>query len=424
MFDTDKWNEIWKALANNKTRSLLTAFGVFWGILMLILMAGAGKGLENGVVGGIAKFAKNSAFFYTDRTGEAYKGFKKGRSWNMEAEDLEYLRNNVPDLEYITAKNFGGGSYKGPNVIRGIKHGRFSIKGDCPDYEKIDPCTILMGRWINETDIRDRRKVCVIGEKVYETLFKASEDPIGQYLKISGVSYQVVGVIKPETSIAFAGGRVEESVSIPFTTMLQTYNMGNRINLLAITAKKGVPVSVLEEKVKDFIKKKHFISPTDVQALHSVNMEEEFEAMGYLFLGIQIVIWIVGGVTLLGGVIGVSNIMLVIIKERTKEIGIQRALGATPRIIISQIMLESVTLTTVAGYIGLSLGVGLLELGNFALERFAGKSEERVFFSNPEITVTMALLALGVLIITGLLAGLIPAKRAIKIKPIDALRDE
>ena len=423
MFDIDRWNEIWNALAKNKIRSLLTAFGVFWGIFMLIVMAGAGKGLENGVVQGVARFATNSAFLWTDRTSEPYKGFKRGRYWNMESEDIQYLKSNVPELEIITPKNFGGRFSSGPNVIRGKKTGAFNVKGDYPDYVLIDPCTVLKGRWINEMDIRDKRKVCVIGEKVFESMFEKDENPIGQYLKISGVYYQVVGLIKPETRINI-NGRTEESVSIPFTTMLQTYNMGNQVHFLAITAKAGVPVSVLEEKVKEMIKKKHSIAPTDLQALNSVNIEKEFKQMSGLFLGIQILTWIVGVGTLLAGVIGVSNIMLVIIKERTKEIGVQRAIGATPRMIITQIMMESVVLTTVAGYLGLSLGVGLLELVNKVMESAGTKPGEEVFFSNPTVSLTVAIAALVVLIVAGLFAGMIPATRAIKIKPIDALREE
>jgi len=423
MFDIDRWNEIWSALAKNKIRSMLTAFGVFWGIFMLIVMAGAGKGLENGIVQGVSRFATNSAFLWTDRTSEPYKGFKRGRNWNMEAEDIQYLINNVPEMEVITPKNFGGRNNTGPNVIRGKKTGAFNIKGDYPDYVKIDPCTVLKGRWINEMDIRDKRKVCVIGEKVFESMFEPKDNPIGQYLKISGVYYQVVGLIKPETRINI-NGRTEESVSIPFTTMLQTYNMGNQVHFLAITAKKGIPVSVLEEKVKGLIKKKHSIAPTDLQALNSVNIEKEFKQMSGLFLGIQILTWIVGVGTLLAGVIGVSNIMLVIIKERTKEIGVQRALGASPAVIIKQIMLESVVLTTTAGYLGLSLGVGLLELVSRALQSQVTKPGEEVFFTNPEVSLTVAVSALVVLIVAGLFAGMIPASRAIQIKPIDALREE
>jgi putative ABC transport system permease protein len=422
MFDLDRWNEIWNALAKNKLRSLLTAFGVFWGIFMLIVMAGASNGLKNGIVEGVAKFATNSAFLWTDRTAEPYKGFKRGRYWNMNSEDLVYLRQNVNEIEYITPKNFGSRRNGGPNTIRGTRTGSYNVKGDYPEYVKIDPYTIVKGRWINEMDIRDRRKVCVIGEKVYESMFDTKEEPLGEYLKISGVYYQVVGIIKPETRINI-NGRAEESIFLPFTTMQQTFNMGNEVHFLAITAKKGVPVSVIEEKVKDIIKKRHSIAPTDVQAINSVNIEKQFKQMSGLFLGINILTWIVGIGTLLAGVIGVSNIMLVIVKERTKEIGVQRALGATPRTIISQIMLESVALTTVAGYIGLSLGVGLLELVNKVLES-QPKDGDNIFFQHPEIDITVALSALTILVIAGLFAGSIPAKRALLIKPIEALREE
>ncbi len=421
MFDIDRWNEIWHALTKNKVRSLLTAFGVFWGIFMLIIMSGASNGLKNGIVEGVAKFATNSAFIWTDRTSEPYKGFTRGRYWLFNSDDLVYLKANVPEMEFLTPKNFGQFGAAN-NVIRGRLSGSYNVKGDYPDYVKIDPYTIVYGRWINEMDIRDRRKVCVIGEKVYETLFEATEDPLGEYLKISGVYYQVVGVIRPETRVNI-NGRAEESVFLPFTTMQQTFNMGDQVHFLAFTAKKGVPVSVVEEKVKTILKKRHSISPTDTQALQSVNIEKQFQQISGLFLGIGILTWIVGIGTLMAGVIGVSNIMLVIVRERTKEIGVQRALGARPSTIISQIMLESVVLTTVAGYIGLSLGVGLLELVNKALEMQA-KGGDEIFFRHPEVNLNIALASLAVLVIAGLFAGSIPAKRALSIKPIEALREE
>ncbi len=421
MFDIDRWNEIWHALTKNKVRSLLTAFGVFWGIFMLIIMSGASNGLKNGIVEGVAKFATNSAFIWTDRTSEPYKGFTRGRYWLFNSDDLVYLKANVPEMEFLTPKNFGQFGAAN-NVIRGRLSGSYNVKGDYPDYVKIDPYTIVYGRWINEMDIRDRRKVCVIGEKVYETLFEANEDPLGEYLKISGVYYQVVGVIRPETRVNI-NGRAEESVFLPFTTMQQTFNMGDQVHFLAFTAKKGIPVSVVEEKVKTILKKRHSISPTDTQALQSVNIEKQFQQISGLFLGIGILTWIVGIGTLMAGVIGVSNIMLVIVRERTKEIGVQRALGARPSTIISQIMLESVVLTTVAGYIGLSLGVGLLELVNKALEMQA-KGGDEIFFRHPEVNLNIALASLAVLVIAGLFAGSIPAKRALSIKPIEALREE
>ena len=388
---------------------------------MLFRSSGAGNGLRNGIVEGVAKFATNSAFIWTDRTSEPYKGFKRGRYWNMNSDDLDYIRTNVPEMEYLTPKNFGRWN-DAANVIRGKVTGSYNIKGDYPEYVKIDPYTILHGRWINEMDIRDKRKVCVIGEKVYETMFKPNEDALGEYLKISGVYYQVVGVIRPETRVNI-NGRAEESIFLPFTTMQQTYNMGNQVHFLAFTAKPGIPVSVVEDKIKSIIKKRHSIAETDEQAVRSVNIEKQFQQMNGLFTGIGILTWIVGIGTLMAGVIGVSNIMLVIVRERTKEIGVQRALGAKPRTIISQIMLESVVLTTVAGYIGLSLGVGLLELVSKVLESKPQGGNE-MFFRNPEVNINIALAALTVLVIAGLFAGSIPAKRALSIKPIEALREE
>lgn len=422
MFDLDRWNEIWHALAKNKIRSLLTAFGVFWGIFMLIVMAGAGNGLRNGIIEGVARFATNSALMWTDRTGEPYKGFKRGRYWNMDSEDIRILKEKVPEIDILTPKNFGSRNNSGPNTVRGTRNGSFNIRGDYPDYLKIDPATIVKGRWINEMDIREKRKVCAIGTKVYESMFEKDEEPLGEYLKIGGVYYQVIGVIKPETRINI-NGRTEESVFIPFTTMLQTYNMGNAVHIIAFTAKPGVPVSVVEDKVKTIIKKRHSIAPTDVQAINSVNIEKQFLQMKGLFMGINILTWIVGIGTLMAGVIGVSNIMLVIVKERTREIGVQRALGARPVTIITQVMLESVTLTTVAGYIGLSLGVGLLELVNKIVEN-QPKTGDEMFFRHPEISISVALAALAVLVVAGLFAGSIPAKRALQIKPIEALREE
>jgi putative ABC transport system permease protein len=422
MFDLDRWNEIWHALTKNKVRSLLTAFGVFWGIFMLIVMAGAGNGLRNGIVEGVGKFATNSAFMWTSRTGEPYKGFKRGRYWNMDSEDLKIIKEKVPEVEILSPKNFGSNSNSGPNTIRGLRNGSFNIKGDYPDYVKIDPVTIVKGRWINDIDIREKRKICAIGTKVYENMYEKDENALGTYLKINGVYFQVIGVIKPETRVNI-NGRTEESVFIPFTTMQQTYNMGNQVHVIALTSVKGVPVSVIEEKVKDIIKKRHAISPTDTQAITSINIEKQFLQMRGLFMGIAILTWIVGIGTLMAGVIGVSNIMLVIVKERTKEIGVQRALGARPITIITQIMLESVALTTVAGYIGLSLGVGLLELINRIMESQSKDSNE-IFFRNPEVSISVAVASLIVLVVAGLFAGSIPAKRALQIKPIEALREE
>lgn len=422
MFDLDLWNEILSALKKNRMRSFMTAFGVFWGIFMLILMSGAGRALENGVLDGVRAFATNSAFFWTERTSVPYEGFQRGRRWEYNNSDIQYIRDNVKEVEYLSPRLFGW-QQNGNNTIRGERSGAFNVYGDFPDYFKIDRWTPVKGRLINEIDIKQERKVCNIGERVVELMFEKDEDPIGQYLKVSGVYFQVVGVIHAETRINIGGGKKEETIIIPFSTMQTAYNYGDKVHFFSVTSQKGYKVSELEEKLKKILKERHKVAPEDLQAVGSFNIEKEFVKFNSLFIGIQVLTWIVGLGTLMAGIIGVSNIMLVIIKERTQEIGIQRAIGATPGVIIKHIVAESVFLTVMAGYIGLSLGVGILELLNQILQS-SQKSGEELFFRNPEVNLTMALAALAVLVIAGIIAGLIPASRAIKIKPIDALRDE
>lgn len=422
MFDLDLWKEILSALKKNRMRSFMTAFGVFWGIFMLIVMSGAGRALENGVMDGIKAFASNSAFFWTEPTSKPYKGFQRGRRWNYKNTDIEYIKANISDVEYISPRLFGPRSNSGDNTIRGKRTGAFSIYGDYPAFFKIDPWTPLQGRLINEIDILQNRKVVNIGERVVEVMFDKDENPIGQYLKINGVYFQVVGVVKGETRVNIGGGRKTETIIMPFTTMQKTYNYGDNVHFFSVTSDPGIPVSKVEARLKELLKERHSIAPDDRQAIGSFNIEVEWKKYMGLFTGIQVLTWIVGIGTLLAGVIGVSNIMLVIIKERTQEIGIQRAIGATPGTIIMHIVAESVFLTVMAGYIGLALGVGLLELMNMALA--SNPNPDKVFFARPEVSFQMAVGALTVLVVSGVFAGLIPAKRAVSIKPIDALRDE
>lgn len=419
MFDLDLWREIISALKKNRLRSFMTAFGVFWGIFMLIIMSGAGRALENGVMDGVKAFATNSAFFWTERTSVPYGGFQRGRRWNYETSDMDYIRENVKEIQYLSPRLFGN-QQSGNNTIRGERTGAFNVFGDYPDYFKIDQWTPVKGRLINDIDMIQERKVCNIGERVAETMFAADENPIGQYLKISGVYYQVVGVIHAETRMNIGGGKKEETIIIPFSTMRKAYNYGNRVYFFSVTSKPGTSVVDMEDNLKKILKDRHKIAPEDLQAVGSFNLEKEFMKFNALFLGIQGLTWIVGLGTLLAGIIGVSNIMLVIIKERTQEIGIQRAIGATPGTVIKHIVAESVFLTVMAGYVGLSLGVGLLELLNQILQ----KGGDEMFFRRPEVNLSMALSALGVLVVAGIFAGLVPAKRAISIKPIDAIRDE
>lgn len=420
MFDIDLWKEIIDALKKNRMRSFMTAFGVFWGIFMLIVMSGAGKALENGIMDGIKAFSTNSAFFWTERTTIPHKGFQRGRRWDYKNDDIRYMKTYISDIEYLSPRLFGPNVWSGDNTVRGSKTGAFNIFGDYPDFFKIDPWTPVKGRLLNEIDILQNRKVCIIGERVAEVMFAENEDPIGEYLRINGVYFQVVGVVHPETRINIGGGQKNEAIIMPFTTLQRTYNMGDVVHFFSVTSKRGIPVSQLEERLKALLKERHQIAPDDRQAIGSFNIEVEWKKFNGLFNGIQILTWIVGIGTLLAGIIGVSNIMMVIIRERTQEIGIQRAIGATPSKIILHIVAESVFLTVIAGYIGLALGVGLLELLNMVLE--AGGDE--MFFRRPEVSFKMAVSALSVLVFAGIFAGMIPARRAVSIKPIDAIREE
>ncbi|MFZ4456761.1 MAG: ABC transporter permease [Bacteroidales bacterium] len=421
MFDLDRWQEIWVTLTRNKMRSVLTAFGVFWGIFMLVVMTGSGKGLENGIMEGIRGFSTNSCFFWANSTAEPYKGFRKGRNWNMRNGDIEIIRQQIPQIKYITPMVFGGNSPN--NTVHKDKAGSYYVKGFYPVYDKIDHQQLMYGRFINDIDIREKRKVAVIGRKVYEQLFVKGQNPIGEMLKVNGMYYNVVGVINPITVINI-NGPMEESIILPETTMQQAYNYGDVVHLLAITAHDEFRISEIEEKIKDVIKHEHSIAPNDAQAVNGVNLEKQFTMFHYLFLGIAILIWIVGLGTLFAGVVGVSNIMMVTVRERTKEIGIRRALGASPKVIIQQIISESLVLTLISGVLGLCLGVGVLALTDTMLSIAQENSHEGTFFSHPQVSFGIAVAALIILVVAGLVAGLIPAWRALQIKAIDAIREE
>jgi putative ABC transport system permease protein len=421
IFDLDKWNEIWSVLKKNKLRTFFTAFGVFWGIFMLVIMMGSGRGLEHGVTQGMGDIATNSFFMWTQRTTMPYKGFPRGRWYNFRNDDTEALKQNIPEIDLIAPKLQGGGFRAGGNnVVRGERTGAFEIFGDVPEYNEINPLNILQGRFLNHLDIAEKRKVIVIGDRVRQEMFRPDENPIGEYLRIQGVYFKVVGVVSSKMQ-GDGGDRDNRGVFMPFPTLQRTYNYGDIVGWYSITSKPGIPASVVEEKAKALIRERHHIHPDDTRAVGSWNMENEYKKMTGLFKGISTLIWIVGIGTLFAGIVGVSNIMLIVVKERTKEIGIQRAIGATPSIIITQIILESVFLTTVAGYFGLVAGVGLLELINSIL---VSSGADTAMFNRPEIDFSMAMTSLAILVISGALAGLIPAKRAVEIRPIEALRDE
>lgn len=415
LFDLDRWYEIWVTITHNKSRSFLTAFGVFWGIFMLVLMVGAGNALNQGIQSQMEGFAQNSCFFWTQNTSEPYKGFRKGRRWNMLNSDVEIIRRNVPELQYLSPMLFGGSSDK--NVVRGEKGGSFQVKGCYPEYNDVDESRIISGRFINDIDISENRKVCLIGERVHEVLFHKGEDAIGKMVKVNGIYFQIIGVMR-KMSNASIGGSADESVVLPFSTMQKAFNQGNVIHFMAATARPGIKVKVVQDKITETLKNLHQISPDDNVAVGSMNVEDQFMMFNNLFIGIGALIWIVGLGTLLAGAIGVSNIMLVTVRERTKEIGIRRALGATPQNIIGQILTESVVLTVLAGVGGIVLGVGILSAVGVAL------SQGDQFFKDPQISFTMAIGALFILLIVGTFAGFIPAQRAMLIKPVEAIAEE
>ncbi|MGI6048058.1 MAG: ABC transporter permease [Petrimonas sp.] len=417
LFDLDRWYEIWVTITSNKSRSFLTAFGVFWGMFMLVLMVGAGNALEKGIMSQVEGFATNSVFFVAESTTEPYKGFRKGRVWNMTNSDLPVIRQRVEELQYISPVLFAGGDGSDKNVVRGEKNGSYLVKGCYPEYDLIDKSKLVYGRYVNDIDIAEKRKVCVIGERIYEVLFQHEEDPVGKQIRVNGIYFQVIGVAR-STSGASIGGNTTETVVLPFSTMQQTFNQGNIIHFLAATANEGTSVKVIQDKITDILKQRHQISPEDKDAVFSMNIEEQFKMFSYLGIGIASLIWIVGLGTLLAGAIGVSNIMLVTVRERTKEIGIRRALGATPNNIIGQILTESVVLTVLAGIAGIVLGVGILSAVGVAL------SQGDQFFKDPQIGFGMAVGSLIILLIIGTLAGFIPAQRAMMIKPIEAIREE
>lgn len=415
MFDLDRWHEIWYTIKHNKSRSVLTAFGVFWGMFMLVAMVGAGSALRQGMAATIEGFATNSCFMYDQQTTEPYKGLRKGRNWTIQNEDIPLLISSVSEIQYLAPVLFGGQDAN--NVARGDKAGTWNIKGNYPSYNKIEENKMVYGRYINDIDIAEKRKACVIGERVSDVLFGKNVNPVGQDIKVKGIYFQVVGVARSISQVNL-GGRGEESVVLPFTTMQQAFNMGNRVHFIAATAKPGIRVKVMEEKMRQVLQKQHDIAPTDNAAIGGFNIEEQFTMFLYLGIGIASLIWIVGAGTLFAGGIGVSNIMLVTVRERTREIGIRRALGATPRMIVTQILSESVVLTLMAGVSGLMFGVGLLSLVGWVL------SKSDSFFQNPQISFGVAMVSLVIILIIGVLAGLLPANRAMTIKPIEAIREE
>ena len=416
IFERDNWQEIFATIRKNKLRTFLTMLGVFWGIFMLVVMLGAGNGLRNGIMQDFGGTATNSFYIWTQTTTKSYKGMKPGRNFNYNLDDYKALLQ-IPELDVVSPMNQSGGYEGASNVIHGLKAVAAQIQANYPNTTRIAQVKIAEGRFLNDNDIKESRKICVIGPRIAETLYKKDEKIIGSYVRINGVYFKVVGL----TAIGASGdeGRQQaQRISVPFSSFQKAFNFGDIVGWFAIKSKDNISAETSEKKVIALLKERHKIAPDDLKAIGHFNLEAEYNKLQGLFIGISFLIWIVGIGTLLAGVIGISNIMLIVVKERTKEIGVKRALGAVPSQIIGQIVIESVFLTSIAGYFGLVCGVFILE----ALDSAIGKSGE--MFTNPTVDLNIAVVALTVLIVSGALAGLIPASKAIAIKPVEALRTE
>ncbi len=419
MFSRDRWKEILDVLSANWFRTVLTAFGVFWGIFILIILLAAGKGFENGVNLDFGDIATNTMFMWTRTATKAYQGMPKDRRFNYVLGDVDEIRQNVPDLLYISPRNQLGGFNGSNNVVRGIETGAFDVYGDYPEIIKQEPMDITSGRFINHSDIKEKRKVAIIGDGVRSSLYDKDEEVIGTYIKIQGVNFMVIGTYKKKSS----GGDGEEDqkqIYVPFTAFSQAFNMGNRVGWMAITAIDGTPITLIKERIFNIVRKNHKIHPDDERAIGHFDLYEEYSKVQRLFTAIRVIAYFVGILVLLSGVIGVSNIMLIVVKERTKEIGIRRALGASPWSIRGQILTESVFLTIISGMAGIVFSSFLIYLINLAID----SSGPVDMFANPSVNLGVVTAALTILVISGLFAGFIPAQNAIKVRPIEALRTD
>lgn len=416
MFNIDQWQEIFQAIRANKVRTFATAFGVFWGILMLILLLGAGQGLQNGVQQSMLLDAINSIWIIPSRTSMSYQGMPAGREHPFIEEDLDSVSENIDGIDLMSPENRLMGDF---DVKYKNRSTSFQVFGADSEYFGIKVTQeVTNGRSINPLDDRESRKVALIGDKVAEIVFPPEVDPVGEYLQIKDVNFRVVGVFKFESS---AGMDQAQRIYIPFSTFQTVFNPDRKVTLFAVTTAAGRDGKALESDILKFVKQRQSVHPDDDRAYWVHNQEDQHRQVAGLFLAIKIFIWLVGLGTLTAGIVGVSNIMIIVVNERTREIGVRKALGATPASVVGMILQESIFITLVAGYTGLVLGVLMLEGLNQLL---IGLGADMQFFNRPEIDLRVALSALAVLVIAGALAGLMPAIRAASVKPAEALRGE
>ena len=415
--DIDSYREILDTLTRNKSRSLLTGFGVFWGVFMLVALMGGGQGLKEMLNKNFDGFAQNTVMIWAQQTTKPYKGFRKGRWWSMDYKDIGRLHQRVPELDVVAPILFAPWG-RSNTAYYGDQTTSPRIQGTVPEYAEVIAPRMYYGRFINQMDIREQRKVCVLGKKVYKDLFRDGGDPCGKKIRVDSTYYEVVGVDYNTNSSMNFNGRAEEKITLPITLMQAAYNRGQEVDMIVATGRRGVVMSSITPRIRETVARAHLVDPTDEQGAMVFNTEVLFQLLDSLFRGVNFLIWLVGLGTLLAGAIGVSNIMMVTVRERTTEIGIRRAIGATPRMILRQIVSESIVLTLVAGMSGILLGVlvlQMLELGN---------TEDGIVMAHFQVGFWTAIFAALAVSLMGVLAGLAPAARAMAIKPVDAMRDE
>ena len=408
LFDIDTWQEVSDSLTKNKVRTVITMIGVWWGILLLIGLLGSARGIENKFNSQFGDFATNSVFIWAQSTSMPFKGFQEGRRPRLKFSQLDKIRNNVPGIELVVPRN-----QNQAQVVRKFLSGSFGVSGDFPILDKIQKKNLISGRWINQNDIDLNKKIAVINDDVYKQIFEKDENAIGEYITINKINFKVVGVFK-QGNFDFGG-----AMHIPFTTFQQIYNQGDNVGWLTITGKPEYSIKQIENDAKLLLRNLNKIHPKDKRAFGSFNLGERFLQLTGFLSGLQFLTWFVGIATLIAGVFAIGNILLITVKERTKEIGVRRALGATPFEIKRQIVLEAVFLTIIAGIFGIISGGWIL----IALDSFFGQGSDSILV-NPSVSIFIVFISLIILVVFGTLIGLIPATRATSIKPIEALREE
>ncbi|WP_277110426.1 ABC transporter permease [Chryseobacterium taklimakanense] len=419
LFKKDTWQEIYHSLRNNKLRTLLTMIGVAWGMFLYVSLLGAAKGMQNGFDKLFSGFATNSIFMWGQNTNIPYAGFPKGRKVDLHLADIEMLQKKIPDIDYISPQNSRGNfGSPGEQMSRNGKTATYTLTGDYPIGNKISEKKLIYGRYLNDADLSGNKNVVVIGEEIYKNFFdhKKNENPLGKSINIKGMFFNVIGVFR-----AKKGGGIENDQTsyIPLSTYTKMYNDGDKVDFFAIVSKPDADLTSVEERVKTEMKKKYDISPDDTNAYGSFNLGKEFAKFTGFMKGMQLLTIIVGTLTILAGVIAISNILLITVKERTKEIGIRRAIGAKPAEVRNQILMESVVITLTSGMLGFIFGILLLMI----LDIFTRNQDEFPFY-NPTVDYTNVFSAMAVMVTLGLIVGMIPAQRAVKIRPIEALRSE